>query len=69
MQGKIEGLLSISVHSNALPSSNADLMLDSSFTSEEALKNYAVHQAHVAVANEKVRPYTKNRVCLDYTIA
>ena len=33
-----------------LESSNADLMLDSTFTDEEALKGYSVHPAHVEVA-------------------
>jgi hypothetical protein len=41
-------------------------MLDSTLESEEALKGYAVHPAHVAVANGKVRPYTVQRVCLDF---
>ena len=36
--------------------------------SEEALKGYAVHPAHVAVANGVVRPNTELRTCLDYEI-
>ena len=51
-----------------LDSSNADLMLDSLLESEEALKGYAVHPAHVAVANGKVRPYTELRCCLDFEV-
>lgn len=66
LAGKIPGLLAIKVQTEGLPSSNADLMLDSSFTDEEALGQYAVHPDHVAVADGKVRPYTKNRVCLDF---
>lgn len=66
LKGQIPGLLDIQVHTKGLPSSNADVMLDSSFESEEALKGYAVHPAHVAVADTKVRPFTKSRVCLDY---
>ena len=66
LQGKIPGLLEIRVNTCGLTSSNADLMLDSSFEDEAALKAYAVHPEHVAVADGKVRPYTKNRVCLDY---
>lgn len=68
LQGKIPGLVDIKVNINGLASSNADLMLDSSFESEEALKGYAVHPEHVAVADGKVRPYTKSRVCLDYEV-
>ena len=66
LKGVVPGLLEIQVITNGLASSNADLMLDSSFESEEALKNYAVHPAHVAVADGKVRPYTKTRSCLDF---
>ena len=38
LKGKIPGLVDIKVNINALASSNADLMLDSTFESEEALK-------------------------------
>ena len=41
-------------------------MLDSLFENEEALKGYAVHPAHVTVAQGKVRPYTKTRSCFDF---
>lgn len=68
LRGKIPGLLEITVNITPLDSSNADLMLASSFASEEALKQYAVHPLHVAVANEKVRPFTATRVCMDYIV-
>ena len=68
LQGVIPGLLEIKVNTNGLTSSNADVMLDSSFESEEALKAYAVHPAHVKVADEKVRPFTKTRSCLDFEV-
>ena len=58
----------IHVNINGLPSSNADLMLDTTFESAEALKGYSKHPAHVAVADSKVRPYYKSRVCLDYEV-
>lgn len=68
LKGKIEGLVDIAVNIAPLPSSNCDLMLDSTFETEEALKNYAVHSAHVEVADMKVRPFTASRVCMDYRI-
>ncbi len=68
LKGVIPGLRDIVVNTDSLPSSNADLMLDSTFDDEEALKAYAVNPAHVAVADGKVRPYTKTRSCLDYKI-
>ena len=68
LAGVIPGLVDISVQIEGLTSSNVDVMLDSSFTDEEALKAYAVHPAHVAVADGKVRPYTKTRACMDYEV-
>ena len=52
--GKVPGLLEVHVN----------ITLESF----EALKGYAVHPAHVAVADGKVRPYTKTRVCMDYEV-
>ena len=68
LKDKVPGIVDIKVNINGLASSNADLMLDSTFESEDALKGYAVHPEHVAVADSKVRPYTKIRSCLDYEI-
>ena len=68
LAGQIPGLLDIKVNINGLSSSNADLMLDSAFESEEALKGYSVHPAHVDVADGKVRPFTATRTCLDYVV-
>ena len=67
-QGRIEGLIDIKVNVSALASSTADLMLDSTFESEEALSYYASHPLHQEVANTKVRPFTKQRSCLDFEL-
>lgn len=65
--GKVPGLLEVKVNIDGrLDSSNCDVMLDSVLESPEALKGYAQHPEHVAVANGKVRPYTVLRTCLDY---
>ena len=69
LKGVVPGLTDIKVQIDGrLASSNADLMLDCTLESEEALKGYAVHPAHVAIANSRVRPFTAIRSCLDYTI-
>lgn len=68
LKGVVPGLVEIVIRTEGLASSNADVMLDSAFESEAALKGYAVHPAHVAVANGKVRPFTQTRLCLDYEI-
>ena len=66
LKGIIDGLVEISVQTESLSSSNADVMLYSVFENEDALKKYAVHPAHVDVANTKVRPFTQTRMCLDF---
>jgi hypothetical protein len=68
LKGVVPGLTEICVRTEGLASSNADVMLDSTFESEAALKAYAVHPAHVAVADEKVRPFTQTRLCLDFEV-
>ena len=69
LQGVVPGLTDIKVQIDGrLSSSNADLMLECTLESEEALKGYAVHPAHVAIANSRVRPFTAIRSCLGFTI-
>lgn len=68
LQGVIPGLLEIKVNTGRLASSNADVMLDSTFADEAALKGYSVHPAHQEVANTRVRPFTQTRLCLDFEI-
>ncbi len=66
LKGQIPGLVEIQVQTEGLASSNAEVMLDSTFVDEAALKTYSGHPAHVAVANNNVRPFTKTRMCLDF---
>lgn len=67
LKGKIDQLKTISVHSNLpeAPSSNYDLMLDTSFDSIEDLNTYANHPDHVAVV-EFSKPFRKVRSCVDF---
>jgi hypothetical protein len=64
--GVIPGLTSATVYIEGISSSTADMMLDSTFESETALKTYKTHPAHLAVADGLVRPNTQIRLCLDY---
>lgn len=64
--GKIDGLLELRIETNPLDSSNVDVMLYSVFESQDALKGYSVHPAHVEVADTKVRPFTSSRSCMDF---
>lgn len=67
--GKVPGLIDVKVTiDRRLSSSTADLMLDCSLENAEALKVYALHPDHLAVANTKVRPYTVQRACLDFEL-
>ena len=68
LKGVVPGIVEIKVNTIGLASSNSDLMLDSLFENEDALKGYSVHPAHVAVAEGKVRPFVKNRSCFDYEV-
>ena len=69
LKEKIPGLIDIKVNAEGrLNSSNADLMLDSTFENAECLKAYSKHPDHVAVADSKVRPFTKERTCLDFEL-
>ena len=67
LMGQIEGLTDIKVYTNPLESSSGDLILDSTFVDEEALKGYQVNPAHVAVATY-VRSQVGSRACFDYEV-
>ena len=64
--GIVPGLTRATVVIGQMDSCTADVMLDSEFESVEALNAYKTHPAHVAVADEKVRPYMQVRLCMDY---
>ncbi len=66
LEGKIDGLEKLQVHILLLGSSNADMMLESVFSSQEALENYQKHPLHMAAADTFVRPFVKNRLCVDF---
>ncbi len=68
LAGRIPGLKEIHVQTECLESSNADVMLDALLDSPEALKVYASHPEHTAVADRLVRPNTRLRICMDYEI-
>ncbi len=66
--GVVPGLLVMQVEIDPLPTSNADVLLYSELEDEEALRAYAVHPAHVEVADTKVRPFTKTRTVMDFVV-
>lgn len=66
--GKIDGLIEMKIITDKLLSSSGDLMMDSLFESEEALKAYQKHPLHQHVANTYVRPNVCQRLSLDYSV-
>lgn len=65
--GKIPGLISLTVQTNGLPTSTADMMLDSTFTDAAALDVYRDHPLHLEAAGF-VRSVVDVRLCLDFEI-
>ena len=65
LNGQIDGLISLTVITDRLPSSNADMMLDAVFTDADALAGYQVNPLHVAAAGY-VKSVTEARLCLDF---
>ena len=65
LNGKIDGMISLKVITDRLPSSNADMMLDSEFETEEALAGYQTNPLHVEAATY-VRSVVEARLCLDF---
>lgn len=62
---EVSGVVSLRVVTDGLASSNKEIGLISVFESEEALKAYQVHPAHVA-AGTFIKSVTSGRSCLDY---
>ncbi|HCQ89681.1 MAG TPA: stress protein [Clostridium sp.] len=62
---KINGIIELKVHINALSSSNRDIVLNSLFESEEALAAYQIHPEHKRVSSF-IGSVMKNRTCIDY---
>ena len=65
LNGRIPGMISLTVHTAGLASSSADMMLDSLFETEDALKGYQTNPLHVAAA-AYVRSVVAERLCLDF---
>lgn len=65
LNGKLEGLVSLRVITDRLPTSTADMMLDSDFTDRDALAAYAVNPLHLEAAGY-VRSVVASRACLDF---
>lgn len=65
LQTQIDGVLSLSVVINPLPTSNRDLLLDSAFVSVEALAAYQSDPRHQAVG-QYLSTVAGDRACIDF---
>ena len=66
--GKIDGLVEMHILTENLPSSSGDLMMDSTFESDEVLRGYQKSPLHQEVANGLVRPSMQSRLSFDYKV-
>lgn len=66
--GRIEGLIEMHILTDAYPSSVGDLMMDSTFESNEALIGYQKSPLHQKIANGLVRPSMQSRLSFDYEV-
>lgn len=66
LAGVIPGLLKMRIRTEGFDSSSGDLMMDSAFENEEALRRYQEHPAHLAAANGAVRPNVSARLSFDF---
>ncbi|MGN0448093.1 MAG: Dabb family protein [Acutalibacteraceae bacterium] len=64
--GKVDGLEKMTILIDKLPSSSGDLMMDSLFADNDALKAYQKHPLHLEVANGLVRPNVEVRLSFDF---
>lgn len=66
--GKIEGLTEMHILISPMDCSSGDVMMDSTFTSPEALAAYQAHPLHQEIANSIVRPAMSQRLSFDYVV-
>lgn len=66
--GKIDGLLEMKILTEKFESSAGDIMMDSTFINNDALKEYQKSPLHQEIANGLVRPSVQSRLSFDYEI-
>lgn len=66
--GKVEGLHKMEILTEGFDSSSGDLMMDSVFENNDALRAYQQTPLHKEIAVNKVRPNMCRRLSFDYEI-
>ncbi|MBQ7536193.1 MAG: Dabb family protein [Stomatobaculum sp.] len=68
LPGRISGMTSCVIRTEFGPASNADCMMECTFENMEALEAYRKNPLHTEIAVIKVRPYTIDRLGVDFEI-
>jgi len=68
LKGKVPGLIEVNVYTNGLPESTADLLLDSTLESVDALNAYEAHPAHLKVVKEAILPVIQPGLMLNFPV-
>ena len=68
LEGKIDGLIKMSILTDKLDSSSGDIMMDSLFIDQKALKEYQSNPLHLEIANGLVRPNVQTRLSFDFDV-
>jgi len=66
LAGQVPGLLSAVFYTEPLTGSNREMCLVTTHEKAEDIVLYGGHPAHVHVADTFVRPYTKDRTCVNF---
>ena len=69
LPGVIPGMIDCVIRTELGPKSNADCMMECTFESMEALEAYRTDPRHMEIAVTKVRPYTIDRLGVDYEVS
>jgi len=65
LKGLISEIVEMKVYANPLPTSNMDVVLDSSFENENAMAAYKIHPEHKRVS-QYISSVLRNRMVMDY---
>ena len=67
LKNALDGIITLEVHCDLMPTSTSDVVIVSEFENEKALQDYLVLPDHVKVA-EFVKTAFKDRKCVDYQV-
>ena len=68
LNGKVEGLQKIEVHSECSSSSNADVIVEVLFDNEEAFKTFSSDETYNMVTKDVIVPFIDNRTHVEYEV-